>query len=329
MTDLSIILLNWNGRELLLDCLASIETELLGAGALAVQTVVVDNGSSDGSVAAARERFPFAEYVELPHNRGFAAGNNAGIPHARGRHVCFLNNDTLLVAGGFETCVRYLDEHPEVGVVGPQLLYPDGRKQNSIHNFPSLLLEVVPRGVLEVLRPRRYPSKRFEHGEPLTVEAVLGACMVVRRDVLERVGGLPEEYFFFLEETDWCFQVKRAGWQVVHHPDAALVHLHGASTKKRVPLPTRIEYHRSLYRFFRKNRGPAQERAVRGVRLVKLGLGALLLAPLALVSSSQRERLAGRVGLLRWHLAGRPADWGLSGVRGRADTQVGGVGTGV
>ncbi len=320
MTDLSIILLNWNGRELLVDCLTSIERHLLG-GELAVQTVVVDNGSDDGSVAAARGRFPWAEVVELPRNRGFAAGNNAGIPHVRGRHVCFLNNDTLLVAGGFETCVRYLDTHPEVGVVGPQLLYPDGRKQNSIHNFPSLLLEVVPRGVLEVLRPQAYPSKRFAHTEPLAVEAILGACMVVRAEVLERVGGLPEEYFFFLEETDWCFQVQRAGWQVVHHPGAALVHLHGASTKKRVPLPTRIEYHRSLYLFFRKNRGRAQERAVRAVRLAKLGLGALLLAPLALVSSSQRERWAGRLGLLRWHLAGRPADWGLSGVRGRADTQ--------
>jgi GT2 family glycosyltransferase len=238
--------------------------------------------------------------------------------------VCFLNNDTILVPGGFEACVRFLDQHPEVGVVGPQLLHPDGRKQNSVHNFPSLLLEVVPRGLLEVLRPHRYPSKRFEHTEPLAVEAILGACMFVRADVLEKVGGLPEEYFFFLEETDWCFQVRQAGWRVVHHPNATLIHLHGASTKKRVPLPTRIEYHRSLYLFFQKNRGSVQERLVRAVRLTKLTLGALLLAPLALVSSSQRDRLAQRRGLLRWHLAGRPADWGLSGVRGRdrpADTQ--------
>ncbi len=211
--------------------------------------------------------------------------------------------------------------------MGPQLIFPDGRKQNSIHNFPSLLLEIVPRGVLEVLRPRRYPSKRFSHTEPLVVEAVLGACMFTRREVLDRVGGLPEDYFFFLEETDWCFQIRRAGWTVVHHPDARLIHLHGASTKKRVPLPTRIEYHRSLYLFFRKNHGPAAERAVRGVRLLKLTLGALLSAPLALVSSSQRERLSGRIGLLRWHLAGRPADWGLSGVRRRADTDGGGSGS--
>jgi GT2 family glycosyltransferase len=323
VTDLSIILLNWNGRALLQDCLESIEEQLLrrDEGALEVQTIVVDNGSLDGSVAHARPRFPWAEFVELPRNRGFAAGNNAGIPSARGRNICFLNNDTLLAPGGFEACVRYLDEHPKVGVVGPQLLYPDGRKQNSIHNFPSLLLEVVPRGALEVLCPSRYPSKRFEHTEPLAVEAVLGACMFVRSEVLEQVGGLPEEYFFFLEETDWCFQVRRAGWQVVHHPAAALIHLHGASTKKRVPLATRIEYHRSLYLFFRRNRGEAQERAVRAVRLIKLVLGALLPAPLALVSSSLRERVGQRLGLLRWHLAGRPADWGLSGVRESADRE--------
>jgi GT2 family glycosyltransferase len=233
VTDLSIVLLTWNGRDLALDCLASIDREIRArtdAGRLDTEVIVVDNGSTDGSVEAIRARFPWAELVALPRNVGFAGGNNAGLARAKGRMVCLLNNDTIVQHDGFEACVRYLDAHPDVGAVGPQLLHPDGRKQNSIHNFPTLLLEIVPRGVLETLFPSRYPSKRFEHDAPLDVEAVLGACMVVRREVIEQVGPMPEDYFFFLEETDWFYAMRRAGWRVVHLPDAKLVHIHGAST---------------------------------------------------------------------------------------------------
>jgi GT2 family glycosyltransferase len=318
MIDLSIVLLSWNGRDLALACLDSIDRTVRArsdADHLSTETILVDNGSSDGTVEAVRARFPWVEIVALPANRGFAAGNNAGLARARGRYVCLLNNDTLVRPDAFETCVRHLDAHPEVGAVGPQLLHDDGRKQNSIHNFPTLLLELVPRGLLEVLAPRRYPSKRFVHDAPLDVEAMLGACMVVRRDVVEQIGPLPEDYFFFLEETDWFFAMRAAGHRVVHLPDARLVHLHGASTKKVVPLPTRIEYHRSLYHFFRKRRGRAQAAIVVVLRVVKLLLALLVLAPLALVSAHERERWRQRAWILVWHLAGMPEAWGLAGVR--------------
>jgi GT2 family glycosyltransferase len=314
--DLSIVVLTWNGRDLVMNCLGSIERELLAdGGCLATETLVVDNGSEDGTVAAVRERFPWAQVIALPRNVGFAAGNNAGLRRARGRYVCLLNNDTVVLPGGFETCVRFLDEHPAVGAVGPQLVHPSGRRQNSIHNFPSILLEVVPRGVLETLFPRRYPSKRFAHGQPLDVEALLGACMFVRRAVVEQVGEMPEDYFFFLEETDWFFQIRRAGWRVVHHPAAELVHLHGASTKQRVPLPTRVEYHRSLYHFFHKNHGRWQAAVVMAIRVTKLALACALSVPLLPFSARERARWAQRIGLLRWHALGRPASWGLAGLR--------------
>jgi len=320
--DLSIVLLTWNGRDLTLDCLASIDRELRArgdAGRIETETIVVDNGSADGTVDAVRARFPWAQIVALPRNRGFAGGNNAGLPHATGRHVCLLNNDTVVQRDGFEACVRFLDAHPDVGVVGPELLHPDGRKQNSIHNFPTVLLELVPRGVLETLFPRRHPSKRRAHAGPVDVEAVLGACMVVRREALERVGPLPEDYFFFLEETDWLFAMRAAGFRVVHLPEAKLVHVHGAGTKKVVPLATRIEYHRSLYHFFAKRRGPGAALAVRTIRVAKLALGLVALAPLALVSSRERERWRQRAWIVAWHFAGRPIDWGLSGVRASAE----------
>jgi hypothetical protein len=210
--------------------------------------------------------------------------------------------------------VRYLDAHADVGVVGPQLLNPDGSKQNCIHNFPSLLTELVPKGLLEALFPRRFPSKRREHAAPIDVEAVLGACLFVRREVLEQVGPMPEDYFVFLEETDWCLRIRRAGWRVVHVPQARLVHVFGASTKKKMPAETRIEYHRSLYHFFRKNRGPLAAAAVVALRFVKALWYVVAELP-AVITQRGRERWRGRLVVLAWHLRGCPADWGLRRVR--------------
>lgn len=314
MTDLSIVVVSWNGRELLLGCLASIEREVRerrGAGRIETETLVVDQASTDGSAAAVRAAHPWAEVIELPANVGFAAGNNVGLRRAKGRYAVLLNNDTVVLPDGLERLVRYLDDHPDVGVVGPQLLNPDGSKQNSIHSTPNFVSEIVPRGLLESIAPWRYPSKRFEHPGPISVEAVLGACLMVRREVLEDVGPMPEEYFFFLEETDWCLRIRRAGWKVVHVPGARIVHVHGATTKKRVPAETRIEYHRSLYRFFRTHRGERAFRALLALRIAKgflyAGTGWLP----GLFSARARERWLQNLRVLGWHLRGRPAREGL------------------
>ena len=321
MTDLSIVIVTWNARDVLLDALASVDREVrgrAGEGRIDTETLVVDNGSIDGSVDAVRSAHPWAEVIALPENVGFAAGNNVGLRRAKGRHCVLLNSDTVVLPDALEKCVRHLDAHPDVGVVGPQLLNPDGSKQNCIHNYPGFATELVPKGILETLLPRRYPSKRFEHREPIDVEAVLGACLFVRREVLEDVGLMPEDYFFFLEETDWCFRIRRAGWRIQHLPDARVVHIFGASTKKKVPAETRIEYHRSLYRFFRKNRGPGAERAVRGLRILKGVLGGVVGALLAPFSARQRDRWWQNLRVLSWHLRGRPEGEGLRRVAARA-----------
>ena len=314
MSDLSIVIVTWNARDVLLDALESIGREILsrqGAGRIETETLVVDNGSVDGSVEAARERFPWADVIALPENIGFAAGNNVGLRRAKGRHAVLLNSDTVVLPDALEACVRYLDEHPEVGVVGPQLLNPDLSKQNCIHNYPSYVTELVPKGLLETLFPRRYPSKRYDHSAPIPVEAVLGACLFVRREVLEDVGLMPEDYFFFLEETDWCFRIAEAGWGIVHIPDAHVIHIFGASTKKKVPAETRIEYHRSLYHFFRKNRGAGAALGIQALRIFKGTLYALVGAVLAPFSARQRDRWRQNLRVLSWHLRGQPADEGL------------------
>jgi hypothetical protein len=311
VTDLSIVIVTWNAKDVLLDCLESIEQVVHprdDGDRIESETIVVDNGSEDGSVEAVRERFPWVELIALPDNLGFAGGNNVGLRQSKGRHIVLLNSDTIVLPDGLEKCVRHLDENPDVGVVGPQLLNPDRSKQNCIHNHPSLVTELLPAGLLETLFPGQFPSKRYEHPAPIDVPAVLGACLFARREVLEQVGLMPEDYFFFLEETDWCFRISAAGWRIVHVPDARIVHIFGASTKKKMPTATRIEFHRSLYHFFRKNRGTARWATVVAWRFLKAILYVIVRAPGALLSEQGRERWRGDWQILSWHLQGQPIE---------------------
>jgi len=297
-TELSIIIVAWNVRDLVLDCLASLRLAQL---ALRHEIILVDNGSVDHTVAAVRQQFPEVHVLALPRNIGFAAGNNQGLLKASGRYALLLNSDTIVLEGGLERCVAYLDAHPNVGVVGPQLLNPDRTKQNCVHNSPTLVSELVGASLLRRLFPRRHPSKRIDYSGPVDVEAVLGACLFVRREVVNQVGPIDEEYFFFLEETDWCHRIRQAGWRIVHLPDAHVIHLYGESTKKKVPLRTRIEYYRSRYTFFRKNRGPLACAVLQAIVMAKLLLGAV----------AGGRRAAEYRQILAWHAAGRPAEAGL------------------
>lgn len=314
--DLSIVIVTWNARKVLIPAIESIYREVRG---ISCEVIVSDNDSNDGSADAVEKAFPEARVLRNARNLGFAGGNNVGLKEVRGRYAVLLNSDTITHAGAFESMVAYMDAHPEVGACGPQLLNPDGSKQNCIHNFPSLVTELLNISLLRILFPEKYPSKRQNYAAPVEVDAVLGACLLLRREVLEKVGPMDAGYFFFLEETDWCARIKEAGWKVMHFPDAKITHLFGESTKKKLPAETRIEYLRSLYRFFRKNRGRAQEAVVIAIRLVKLAINTLLFAALTVVtlglSHRPRRKAAESARMLLWHVRGCPADWGLSGIR--------------
>ncbi len=316
--DLSIVIVNWNTRDLLLECLASVESEL-GRGfhgaALRVETIVADNGSQDRSVEAVREAFPEVHVLALDENRGYAAANNEALAIAQGNLLLLLNSDVVLLPGSLSLALECLEKTPSAGAAGIQLLHPDGRLQNSIHTFPGFWNELLPTALLEWFMPERYPSKRRAHREPVDVDAILGAVLFVRREVLDRVGPVPDEYFFFLEETQWCWEMHRAGFRVLHIPGARAVHLSGASSKKKYPLATRVEYHRSLYRFLRQNRGSVSAASVALLRVVKGLVSMVWLIPLGLFSRRQRARLRVAVDLLLWHVLGCPADWGLEKVR--------------
>ncbi len=314
MTDLSVVVVNWNTRELVLACLDSVRASLFEERpAPRAEVIVVDNGSSDGSADGVAERFPDVELIRLSANRGFAGGCNAALERARGDVVLLLNSDATLTREAVVRALELFAREPRVGAAGVQLVHPDGRLQNSIHAFPSAWTELAPRALLEALWPARYPSKRRPPRAPTDVEAVLGAALFVRRTAVEEVGPLDDGYFFFLEETDWCWRLRRAGWRVVHLPDARIVHLSGASSKRRDPAAARIEFHRSLYRFLRLHRGRGVATLAMAVRMLRAAGTILLLAPLALVSPRQRGRLGERWAVLAWHLRGCPASTGLRG----------------
>jgi GT2 family glycosyltransferase len=309
--DLSVIVVTWNTRGLVLDCLASVSAALTPA--ISVEILVVDNGSSDGSAAAVRRAYPAARVIALPENAGFAAGCNAGLRVSRGRHVLLLNSDARVLPQTLERCLAFLDRHPDVGIVGPRLHSPGGCPQNSVHNFPIAATELLPKALFQFLFRRRFPSRRWLGEEPRDVEAVNGAAIFARAAFVRDVGPLPEDYFFFLEETEWCRRARAAGWRVVYLPAAVAIHIAGASSKRRDPALTRIEYHRSLYHFFRVNRGSGWMAMVFCVRFLKSLFYVVTKAPLALFGGRGLARWRVHRDVLAWHLRGCPEAVGFAG----------------
>jgi hypothetical protein len=310
---LSIILINWNTRDLLLKCVRGLLEDPFTCKA---EVWVVDNGSSDGSTEALEGAYPGVRLLRNPSNRGFAAAVNQALTRCRGEYALLLNPDCFPEPGSVELLWRTLSRWPHAAMAGGALTHPDGRPQNSFGAAPTLATELLPKGLLQALFPRRFPSKRHPPSNVIEVEAVVGAFVLVRRQAWEDVGGMDEGYFFFLEETDWCLRMARRGWRILHVPQARAVHLQGQSAKRALAA-ARVEFYRSRYRFFRVHRGSWSE------RILKAGLVLRCVANWAFSgvamrlskSSGARWGLRHEVDktLLMWHLRGRPEGWGLAG----------------
>ena len=222
--DLSIVIVNWNTRALLRDCLLSVRQ---GLGELNAEVWVVDNGSTDGSQAMLAHEFPKVRLIANPDNRGFAAANNQALKQARGRHVLLLNTDTLVHGSVLPDAVRWLDDHPGVGVLGPRILNRDGSVQNSASAFPSLYrLARQTLGLHKHEAPNR--GRKTTH----TAEVISGCAMFVRGKAIKNVGLLDAALFFDGEETDWCRRFHRAGWDVVYSPVGDITHFGGGSVRR-------------------------------------------------------------------------------------------------
>lgn len=267
MRDVSVVVVTHNALPWIEQCLASVRGE---------EAIVVDNGSTDGTVDVVRELFPEVRVLEQG-NCGLAAGWNAGIAVASGRTILILNADAWLTDGSLGRLVAFADEHPQAAIVGPRLSNFDGTLQRSVRGFPTLWRLATEYFFLRKLAPRSqllngFYAGGFAHDRVLEAEVVMGACMLVRRDAVEAVGGLDEDFFLFSEETDWCFRFAQAGWQVLFFPGAECVHVGGASHGGRLYR----ENVRGHLRFLAKHRGAASaERARRLLRAALLLRGAL------------------------------------------------------
>jgi GT2 family glycosyltransferase len=308
--DLSICMLAWNGIDFTLACLASIPAAV---GRLKIETILVDNGSTDGSPDAVAKQFPGVKLVRNDMNCGFSIAVNQGVDLATGRYLLVLNNDTRIVPGSLEAVVSFMDQHPDAGIVTPQLIYEDGRLQNSIANFPSFQEIFIGKTILRLLFPGKYPSKLTAFTQPVEVESVVGAAMFVRKEVVDKIGGIDEGFFIFFEETDWCLRSFRAGWKAYLLPDAKLIH-HQGQTVNRAHVRKRIEYTRSLFRYFRKNH-PALSPWLRLLfpikNCIEAAFSSLAVALTLGFSGRARRRCVEKWGTLLWQIQGCPETKGL------------------
>jgi len=303
--DLSVIIVNWNTEELLRGCLRSVYRTIEG---LDFEVIVVDNASSDGSVAMLKVEFPQVRRIENYENRGFAAANNQAFRVMTGRYALLLNSDAELTAGAVRELFSFMEEHPEAVMAGGQLLNADGSRQNSIARFPTIPSLLLNMPLLETLFPDRYPGKRRNYSHPIEVDSCIGACLIVRKSAIDGVGGLDERYFFFFEETDWARTMKRAGGKIYHVPAARIYHLQGQSVGPGIR--SRMHFYRSRYLYFMKWESPARSFLAAVLIVLRLvvnwvltGAGVLLTLGL---NAGLREKWKLYSQLIVWHLRGCP-----------------------
>jgi N-acetylglucosaminyl-diphospho-decaprenol L-rhamnosyltransferase len=263
MPDASAVVVTYNALPWVEQCLGSVQE---------VETVVVDNGSTDGTVDVVRELFPGATVVEQS-NRGLAAGWNAGMAVASGRYFLILNADAWLTEGSLRRLVAFADSRPEAAIVGPRLLNTDGTLQRSVRAFPTLWRLATEYLFLRKLAPgsralNAFYAGGFAHDEVREADFVMGACMLVRREAVEQVGPLDETFFLFSEETDWAYRFRQAGWKVLFFPGAECIHVGGASHGGRMFRENVLGH----IRFLAKHRGVGYAERARRLLLLALRL---------------------------------------------------------
>jgi len=305
LTDLSVSIVNTDSRELLLACLESLAD-------VDVEIVVLDNASEDGSVAAVRKRFPEVRVIPQEFRAGFGANHNTVIRVTRSRYIYVLNEDTTATDWGLDRLIAYLDAHPRVAAVGPRLVYPDGRRQDSAWRFPTPLVSALGLATLGKLG-----VKQSLGDDPRPVDWVMGAAIVLRREALTEVGLFDEGFFLYSEEVDLQFRLRQAGWEVHYVPDVTVVH-HESQFSAGIPERRINEMWRSRHRYWHKHHSGA------GARVAALATGAQYAARAALSPLARRDPGIG--GRMRLHA--RDA-WRVTGpgLRELADEWNGRVGT--
>jgi hypothetical protein len=265
-TDVSVVVVTYDAMPWIERCLDSVR---------GYDVIVVDHGSTDGTLPLVRERFPEARVIEQ-ENRGMGSGNNAGMRVAQGRFAFLLNSDAWVVGDAVERLRAHLDSRPRVAVAGPRLTNPDGSLQRSVRGFPTLWRLATEYFYLRKLAPRSsllngFYGGGFRYDRTGEVETLYGAALLVRREAADEVGLFDEDFFMFSEETDWTYRFRQAGWAVAFVADAEVVHVGGASHGGSLY----VENLRGLLRFFAKHRGAREAERARRLLLASLRLRSL------------------------------------------------------
>jgi len=259
MTDLSIVIVNWNTSALLRGCLRSIYGQ---ASTPSLEVLVVDNASLDDSVAMVRREFDQVRLIEISTNLGFAAGNNLAFPLAEGAFILLLNPDTVLTDGTLCALVDMARTHPEAAIIGAQLLNTDGSLQTSCGIYPSIWSEIpLVRSLAEGLDRLSLGSNHRAEPDIRSVDWVSGACLLIRQEALQAIGPLDESYWLYTEETDWCYRARRVGWDVLLAPSARVYHLARAASGQRFVF-SMLHFYQSRVRFAHKHYGAAHAAAL-------------------------------------------------------------------
>ena len=299
--DLSIVIVNWNTRDLLASCLQAIlnnnhisidnyQSDRMEIGALIVEVIVVDNNSTDGSSQMVSQNFPWVQLVENSKNIGFASANNQAIQQCSGRYVLLLNPDTEMRSDLLQTLVQFMDTHSDVGAVGPRTLNPDGSLQTSCYPAPTLSRELWRLLHLDAIFPYgSYRMTDWNLSQPRVVGGLQGSCLLLRRAALDQVGLLDERYFIYSEEVDLCYRLQQAGWQLYWVPQAQIVHYGGQSTQQAAEKMF-LQLYRGKLIYFRKHYGWLAGQIYKLILLIA-ALLRILLSPLVwLQPPSHRQR---------------------------------------
>lgn len=245
MTELSVIIVNLNTRQLLEDSLRSV----LGQDIPGIEVMVIDNGSTDGSAEMVQSKFPAVRIVKNERNEGFAKPNNVGMRQTAGKYVFLLNSDTVVKPGAIKTLVSFLDAHPDVGACGVRLVYPDGRLQKSVKGFPTLWTHFCDMTALDKVFSGttlfgRGEQAYFDYTRTQDVDHVMAAALLVRREVLTTTGLFDERFSIYYNDMDWCYRMKKSGWKISYVQDAEVVHHLGRTIGE---LNRGLEYLDELY----------------------------------------------------------------------------------
>lgn len=270
--SVSMILVNYNGAEVVLDCLRSL---LQFLHTIPHEIIVVDNASTDGSPTLISEKFPTVTLLKQRENKGFGAGNNAGAKQAKGEFLFFLNTDTVLTSDVLPPLVTLIKKHPEVGIIGTKLLNVDGSLQLSIASEISIAGEYKTRKQLKQSNSsqhREIIEQKFAQIQ--TVDIVIGAALFMRRSLFEVLNGFDETFFMYFEESDLCQRVRDRGWTILYTPEVSITHL-GSYSVGKVSDRMRLEYRRSQLYYYRKHRPFWEQILLRSYLMIKFTIATL------------------------------------------------------